>query len=364
MSKMTFEKKLGKLRTQYPNMFANKDSTIDFEDFYVLDMKENLEELGEWLEGVSDQSSITDVAQEEFETFGGHPGGLDSERSIDTLAFYLPFHLYPEKWGVYAYAHGIQAIKSALQPYFSAGHTVMSEQYRLSLLLLEKHEAFHHKTEMFVTRLETVLRQSCYIDAIIPRYNSVRHTKESYEETCANSFAREQVLSDKRLKKYEKLALRKQINDFFKKQPPGYREAAATSQNSWRDSERKLLFDDYFNESVCINNISSISNTFDWDLTGYWDEARNTGVDSRKFILVKKASMLGKLIPKELCELKLGNFKRKLRKKGATLERHGANHDIWALDGNKTSIPRHDHADIGKGLKRVIERKLGILNPI
>tara|TARA_B100000780_G_scaffold272124_1_gene233905 strand:- start:1283 stop:2368 length:1086 start_codon:yes stop_codon:yes gene_type:complete len=361
MSKITFEHKLESLRTQYPNMFDDKDSAIDFDDFYVLDMNENLGEYWEWLNG---QSSIADIEQEEFEAFGGHPGGLDREQSIDTLAFYLPFHLYPENWGVYVYAHGIQTIKNALQPYFSAGHTVMSEQYRLSLLLLEKHESFHHKTEMFVTRLEAILRQSCYIDAIIPRYNLVRYKKESYEETCANSFAREKVLSDKKVKKGEKVALRKQINEFFKNQPPGYCEAAGTSQNSWRDTERKLLFDDYYNESIGINNISSTSKTFDWDLTGYWDEARNTDIDTRKFILVKKASPLGKSIPKGLCELKLGNFKRKLRKKGASLERHGANHDIWSLDGKKTTIPRHDHADIGIGLKRAIERQLGILNPI
>jgi len=366
MRKKTFDQKLEKLRAQSPKMFDDKDIRINFDDFYVLDIESmaNLDEFWEWLGVAMDQSRIENITEEEFEAFSGHPGGLGRERSIDTLAFYLPFHIYPTKWGVYVYAHGIDAVKKALQPFFSAEKISRSKQYDMSKRLLEEHEIFHHKTEIFVTRLETILRTPCYLDAIVPRYKQIVLTKECYEETCANSYAREILVEKSKLKTSQKAPLRKQINDFFKTMPPGYREAAGTTDSSWRSRERILLFDDYYNESAGKLNLPSTNNKFDWSITGNWDRPSRDSLAARKFILIRKNSLLGKLIPPGLCELKIGNFKRKLKKEGASLFRHGAKHDIWSLDGKITSIPRHDHADIGKGLKKKIETDLGILRPI
>jgi hypothetical protein len=362
MSKEDFDERLKNFTAQYPNMFDDRDHLACFDNYYVIDPRELIEHenFNEWWEHAKQLPAIERPSIEETGSFGGHPGGLDPDQSIATLAFYLPFHLYPEKWGIYVFADGIQVVNKALQGFFTEQMTGVADQYRLSHMLLEQHETFHHNTEIFVTRLETTLRKSCYIDHTMSRYKKVLHTPICFEETCANSFARTKVLmalADPGGKK----SFTRAINKFFASQPPGYKEAASTTDDSWLRAEKISLFDDYY--SACMAHVPPhLSNNqidFGWSLAGQWDKAPPKSISDRKHILIRRHSPLGKSLPSGLCEMKTGMFKKKLGKLGAKFHRHGGNHDIWILDRKKFSIPRHDHADIGR-LKHTIEKQIGI----
>ena len=99
MSGVKFDEKLERIRSQNPSIFDDRDSAIDFDDYYVFDPELLFEdeELNGWWEHVLELPD-EEVTENELESFGGHPGGLSrptNQPSLDTLAFYLPFHLYP-----------------------------------------------------------------------------------------------------------------------------------------------------------------------------------------------------------------------------------------------------------------------------
>lgn len=190
---------------------------------------------------------------DETAAFGWPRGGMDNDEdeepgsSTDASAFYMPFHSYPNHWGIYLYLHGIHCVRRGLKNLFQAYSITRAEdQITIANEYLYFHELMHHKVESFALRVEAVLNLPFYLEIKSPRYTTLlglgkqqRHlpnpSEWCYEETCAESFAREQILARKEFrgrrqnKSASKLA-RELINDFLRCGSPSYREAAKTDR--------------------------------------------------------------------------------------------------------------------------------------
>lgn len=168
----------------------------------------------------------------------------------DSLAFYLPYHFYKSRWGIYVKPEGIQLIRAYLATFFRRMNVPPVDQVRLSKTLLIQHELYHNKVEGVASRLELVnFLDRIYIDYFNATYRkSFLDPAGPFEETCANTFARQSLLKKEFYKdinfsgpaKAFTTQLRDEINNFFSVQPRGYREAAYTKTN-FAPYEGKLL---------------------------------------------------------------------------------------------------------------------------
>ena len=203
----------------------------------------------------------------------------DFGKSTDVSAFYIPFHSFPRHWGVYIYLHGIHGIRRGFQQLFQAYNiNDPEEQITIANDYLYFHELYHHKTESFGLRVEAILGLPFYLAIKRPRYSELmslgRHGPQDpqgnplqwcYEETCAESFARESVLTMKHFKgshrqKGVSKNARDLINDYLGGAPSSYREAAKTDRD-WDGEDatpkpkfplvavRSRMYEDYMNHA-------------------------------------------------------------------------------------------------------------------
>jgi predicted RNA binding protein YcfA (HicA-like mRNA interferase family) len=328
-----------------------------------------------------------------LDVFGGHAGSpvWDPNRgnprdsvgrknsAVELLAFYLPFHCYPDWWGIYIFPEGIQAIRRELSPFFTTHGIAPIDQVRFAKALLYHHEYYHHCIESFGTRLETILNQPCYLQGFCIQYRATFGTAQCLEETCANSYAREKMVGLGFRFGLSRSIVREALNDWFSGQPDGYAEAAQTDLH-WKRDVRWALFEDYLANSPGGNPIRLSSGGGN----GSWSNSRRphpapvasaawsiaSGMDrgigdirSRFAYMIPKHSPFYQRLPTDLktC-VKARNFKRKLQQHGiAEPKRQGGSHEIWSPPGSNLSvpIPRHDGVDIPKGTMRSILRQLG-----
>jgi hypothetical protein len=107
----------------------------------------------------------------------------------DCLAFYLPFHYYhPTWWGVYILFEGMQWLAGEIVRR-TKGSISMRTATRAARLFLYYHEAFHHKTECFATRLELTHRKPFYKSGFERLYQRMVGTVDCREEGLANASA-------------------------------------------------------------------------------------------------------------------------------------------------------------------------------
>lgn len=313
MASDDFERNLKILRSENPSWFEDRDDRVSFDDHYLLDIKKfnKHEYFDDWYKNVtgSEELQPEGARKEDFEAFGGgHAGGLTpGDESIDTLAFYLPFHLFPEKWGLYIFLDGILKINDKFRSFLLGEGLSISHQFELSRKLLEAHEMFHHMTEMYVTRLETIFRDSVYATHAMPRYQKTFGTSQCYEETCANTFAREkvkQLFSTERFKYAggNLSGLNEQINKFFRNQSYGYREAANFNDTNWKKTVRNKLFEDYLYNypSVKPNRSEEVTYAM-WGATANWAPAASVAKE-RIFLIARKNSKIGQSIPETMID--------------------------------------------------------------
>jgi predicted RNA binding protein YcfA (HicA-like mRNA interferase family) len=394
------------LRREFPNHFEDRDESIFPDDYIVIptdepnpprgrsrveDIDEEevddeelsagvavpdpAESLEDWLAEYDVDVPLEPLSEKELEAFGGHPGGLINDPPggqagattvIDRLAFYLPFHSYRNWWGIYILPEGILTVRRELMPFFKAHGIGNKDQVRIAKRLLYHHEYYHHAVESFGTRLEAITSVPMYVSAFTPRYCTTQLTPACYEETCANSYARERVLSTLQGISAPRQGLRDAINLWFEGQPPGYREASMTT-SAWKYESRIKLYEDYLNLWPCAafyrppmpHSASQVA----WAAAGYFD--RGIGdIRSRISYLVKKGSHLHSRLPVDArtC-LKLRSFKQKLQNCGiGRFVREGGNHELWAPcngEGRIVPIPRHDGRDLPTGTMRAILKQLG-----
>lgn len=240
-------KRLRDFREAMPANFSGHDHVFD-PDILPIDSHLDEELAQEDFQGPSDVTWPT-RSQEEI----GLPGAPEPDGKggcTDSLAFYLPYHFYESRWGIYVKPEGIQLVRAHLGAFFRSMNVPPIDQVKLCKTLLVQHELYHNKVEGVASRLELVnFLDRIYIDYFNSTYRkSFLDPDGPFEETCANTFAREALLKKKFYKdisfggsaKAFRAELRGAINNFFSIQPRGYCEAALTKTN-FAPLEGKLL---------------------------------------------------------------------------------------------------------------------------
>jgi hypothetical protein len=152
----------------------------------------------------------------------------------DAAAFYLPFHYFPQTWGIYLIVemleHEVQRLQTAAAR--NAIELAPKEARDIVQTFLYSHEAFHHNVECFATRGEIVFRKPFYKAGFQKYYED--HLKDEIlsEEALANGYAYQKLFAttSKIRKHYHwekgqpKLTfLTQYFKDYFKRSPGGYK---------------------------------------------------------------------------------------------------------------------------------------------
>jgi hypothetical protein len=106
---------------------------------------------------------------------------IDDYYGADTLAFYLPFHFYRERWGIYLSSSGTLWLAAVLK---GASLLPGDETYlHVAEWFLLEHELFHAYTEIASTRAELILGSPLYGAYFEDRIGG------EHEEAMANAHA-------------------------------------------------------------------------------------------------------------------------------------------------------------------------------
>lgn len=334
------------------------------------------ESLEDWIAEQPTDVWLEPLSDDQIGVYGDHPGGVANDprppgtgRStiIERLAFYLPFHSYPDWWGIYIFPEGILKIRQELAPFFLKNSISPRDQVKIAKRILYYHEYYHHATESFATRLEGVFNQPCYLNGFTPLYRRTHLKPQCYEEACANSYAREKTIEKRVGLKVSKSQYRSEINRWFKGMPDGYAEAKDTGAD-WGSTLRPGFFESCLNECLPLLGIPARklgphAEVAAWLTAGHFD--RGIGdVRSRISYMIQKGSPLYNRLPTDVrtC-IKGRSFKQKLRSLGiGRFLKQGGAHELWVPssgEGRPVPIPRHDGVDIPKGTMREILRQLG-----
>jgi predicted RNA binding protein YcfA (HicA-like mRNA interferase family) len=289
----------------------------------------------------------------------------DKKVPADLLAFYLPFHLFPDDWGIYILASGVRYLARIIQ---LQSKLEQADALVVSRLFLYYHELYHHKVEMFVTRLEVPQRQPIYKTRKLFQNKSnseLWRTVNFTEEALANAdaFMRtvNQLEAISQTGGYPKIStaiVEPILAEFIRQNPPGYNEAL--------NYDRPHLFN--FQQCVLAEQIqlaSSGKGTTDPTILSLFfndvNDEKSYGVNERVFIvfdinshLVRSNPLLPLCKPKEL--------KKKLKTFGCSFHRNGkGSHEIWQCEnGTKFQIPVHPGKDIPTGtLHSILEKATG-----
>jgi len=290
----------------------------------------------------------------------------DKKVPADLLAFYLPFHLFPDDWGIYILASGVRYLARIIQ---LQSKLEQADALVVSRLFLYYHELYHHKVEMFVTRLEVPQRQPIYKTRKLFQNKSnseLWRTVNFTEEALANAdaFMRtvNQLEAISQTGGYPKIStaiVEPILAEFIRQNPPGYNEAL--------NYDRPHLFN--FQQCVLAEQIQlaafSDKGTTDsriWSLFfNDVNDEKSYGVNERVFIVFDINSPLvisNPLLP--LCKPK--KLKKVLNTLGCSFHRNGkGSHEIWQCEnGTKPQIPVHPGKDIPTGtVKSILEDATG-----
>lgn len=166
----------------------------------------------DWLAGAGDEDTISVEVDDPIRVEGRVPRGptpAANGTTAETLAFYLPFHFYRSKWGIYICASGVWSLARRLAfPKKLPDLDILRAAY---YLLLE-HERFHFCAEYAASRIEVVTPQACYSSYFKDKDASF------HEEAVANAHTL-RALSRKAAAKLVKAA-----SAWMATQPQGYRD--------------------------------------------------------------------------------------------------------------------------------------------
>jgi hypothetical protein len=136
------------------------------------------------------------------------PGG-PPPANPDVLAYYLPFHFYRVRWGIYVRASGLLAVASMLA---GASGRPAAQFLDLAYQTLVQHERFHFYTEVACSRAEIASRSPLY------RSYFAHRRAAALEEALANAQAIRIAL------KGQGLLIQTAIETWMRSQGPGYRD--------------------------------------------------------------------------------------------------------------------------------------------
>ena len=161
--------------------------------------------------------------------------------NVDLYAYYLPFHFYRRRWGVYIKASGILAIAAHLSKERFASSLTYYQLNSVFRVLLE-HELFHHRVELACARAEIpmldLLRANGVPDSPYQWY-FFDSDGGLHEEAMANANAIRELgkWQAKASSTHSKnRAFEARMSSFLESQPAGYRDFGL-----WVDDRRFRL---------------------------------------------------------------------------------------------------------------------------
>jgi len=167
---------------------------------------------------------------------------------LDTLAWYSPFHFHADRWGIYLRERAILMLAGRIGGHLSrkritdpaiARDAIWSATYALYF-----HEAFHHYTESFATRLELIEGQERYRPYHREVYARLTDPTDPLEEAlaCADMVRRQKVESAlKTLDPTVRQATVRMLADWIPCLPNGYREGIYYVEKTDFDEGRNRL---------------------------------------------------------------------------------------------------------------------------
>lgn len=179
----------------------------------------------------------------------------------DFIAFYRPFHFYPDSWGIYLNIEKLAMQAKRIEDFnlFPSSPTKWIPELSsmdcclLSFFKTYFHEVYHHKIEMMATKFEIILRKKIYVDGFNKFYCNTFGTDFCLEEAFANVYGLNKSLTflDKKdfvTHKYSKLNYLIR-NSLLKDSPRGYRvsyeltELEQAEQYDFENQFIEILFD-------------------------------------------------------------------------------------------------------------------------
>ena len=338
-----------------PEAIIHSSEVLDMHGVNNLEAEySDIETLGaDWVEP---GSSVPDIFTEPVPGLEGKYGGApisyrDRDRSPppDCLAFYLPFHYYyPNFWGIYIFFEGVLWLAGDIV-HRSKGTVSPVRAIEAARLFLYYHEAFHHQTECFATRLELTHRKPFYKSGFERLYESTAGTVHCVEEGLANAAALQKTAM--RLKhRNTDVAL----SEYVREAPPGYDQGNAI-RKKFLSTKCRFAED---NQNICLPLLPR-RNPKIW-LTAPYMFNGISNIKGRVNYVIHRGSGLSERLPFRPL-LSPDKIVKKLRDLvGLEFVRNGGNHEIWRTKSGKTiSIPRHAR-DLGRGLLRQILREAGL----
>ena len=137
----------------------------------------------------------------------------------DALAFYLPFHIFPDMWGIYLLDVGVESLAVDLRRImFDQSKRWISPMAarRVARVFLFHHEAYHCAVESFSIRCELPTRKPVYRTGTRKLYKRGYVPGEPHEETLATAYGLRKVQDEIRLPKPDKKAAVEALKVYMK----------------------------------------------------------------------------------------------------------------------------------------------------
>jgi len=162
--------------------------------------------------------------------FPGSPSGLQDAAAggflppPDALAFYLPFHRYPEDWGIYLIDVGVASLSTDLRLILQSSGQAFApyETLRIACAYLFHHEAYHCAVESFAVRCELPMRRPAYKTGLRNLYKRPWVSGAPHEETLATAYGLRKVRDEIKLPRPRVDAAVTALSKYLTLCPPEY----------------------------------------------------------------------------------------------------------------------------------------------
>ena len=365
------------LHADMPHLFRPREVPVGFDEdwaFERVQRPDHSDGVPEWWStehgGYSD--AVAPTRRASFETYGEvrvpkfgeiFPGAtVPVEPSTivpppDALGFYLPFHSYhPTWWGIYLIAEGVEALAGHVEDH-TQGELDWLECVRAAHLFIYFHEAFHHATECFATRLEIVTRKPLKVGAFEPYYRARLGTGDCVEEALGCGHAVTKTGAAFASEPDKRYAVEGALLDYVYRLPPDYARGVDLVNRTPFVRARNLFAED--------NLLNALPGT-PQQMPDVWHSLPHAfsgigRVNSRVNYIVHRSSPLFARISADGYYLTKRELTRRLSKlAGCVFDRDGGNHEVWrSPTGSKIAIPRHP-GDLAKGTVGSIIKQAGL----
>ncbi len=194
--------------------------------------------------------AINDIRKRIQDNFPGAPSGLPTNEFApppDALAFYLPFHIFPDMWGIYLLDVGVESLAVDLRQIMldQFGRPVSQRDVRrVSRVFLFHHEAYHCAVESFSVRCELPTRKPVYLTGTNKLYNQGYIPGKPHEETLATAYGLRKVRDEIKLPKRDKKAAVEALKVYIGLCSPEYQKGVEFIDNDRFDEWERTFIEE------------------------------------------------------------------------------------------------------------------------